>query len=693
MKAPRLRSPSAALAMALLAAHGAPVAGAPPSPAAYSVRVAVDAAAPGAVLQPELFGINSTWLDAGGGIVEFGEMIRDRSFRNHAKPASRVWIESPDERGGGSISQVGQGGDDRPWGGKGYPGHLVLSRKSAGYTCVSQQTTEGTQKGARYELHVSARAEAAQAALVAFFADEKFLPIEKADRFVAVQPGRWADYAFELEPGRTDAFAMVRVCLMSPGTLAIDEVRLRRLGGEPRVKDPARQRVRELGARGLRWPAGSDADFFSWRDSVGPTRTRGENVSAFGAFQTPSWGLHEFLDFCESERLVPLITVNLREAPQQAADLVEYILGPPSSPMGRLRAGHGRAEPWSVRHFELGNEPAEAFQGEHPKADTAKGYVALAKAAGAAMRARAASLGKPIELKGALETTFAIADWIRVVPMLSRWNASVLDRDNGLVRGLDQVHGHFYSAFTWRESDREQFEEVMAGGATLAEIVRRLRRDHAPLPPFWLTEYSVLVEKKGIFLLRPNRILLERAKDFQAGLAAADLLITAIREDFGGAHLFNLAEFGTWGVIANYRDMRLRPAGHAFAMIAGLAGERRLAATVSGAKTVTVKGADGNNPGGARFETVGAVASRAGKSLQVVLLNRGYDTPERVWIDLGPLAPKRARLEQLGPAATTAVNDERADTVVPVRREVDAAAPLVVELPARTLLRVTYELP
>jgi alpha-L-arabinofuranosidase len=445
----------------------------------------------------------------------------------------------------------------------------------------------------------------------------------------------------------------------------------------------------------MRWPAGSDADFFAWSESVGPMRGRGENPSAFGAFQTPAWGLHEFLDFCEAQGIVPLITVNLREGPASAADLFEYVNGPATTRMGALRSANGRDRPWNVRHFELGNEPAEYYKSSaYSGGDTAKGYVALAKPVARAMRERAATLGRPLELKGALETTFALAEWLGMVPMLSKWNGHVLAREGGLVGDVDQVHGHFYSAFTYRENGREQWEEVMAGGSTLAATVRGLRQKYAPLPPFWLTEYSVLVEKKGVIFITPNQIVLERAKDFQAGMAAADLLMTAIREDYEGAHLFNLSEFGTWGVIANYTDFRLRPAGYAFALLSGMALERKLSTTVSGSRGVTVKGADGNNPKSSRFEAVSAVASRGDGRIQVVLINRSYDAAERVWIDLSGTGPRRARLDRLGPAEPNASNDERAETVVPVSSEVQVdAGGHVVELPPRSLLRVTYPLP
>ena len=658
----------------------------PASAAKITVDLTQFATAP--TLQPEVFGINWNWMDAGGGVVEFGEMVRDRSFRNQGEPAKRRWVESPNPETLGRINAVRSGGHGQPWGGKAYPGYVALSQLAPGYTCVSQQMLEVLAAGARYELHVSARGEKGRPALSVFFADQGLLPIEKLDKPTPVTSNTWADYKFMLKPEKDQAPGYLRICIVTPGEVGIDEVRLSRVGGTPRVRALANTRIRELGVRSLRWPSGSDADYFDWREALGPLRERGENPSAFGDLQTPTLGLHEFLDYCEATGIVPLITVNVRESPQSAAELVEYILGSKFSLMGALRARNGRAEPWAVTHFELGNEPVDVYRGTYGKSETARGYVRLASSISSSMRAKANELSRKIELKGILETTFAIADWIKAVPMLQKWNAVVLDRETGLRRHVDQFKGHFYSAFNWRSSERELFEEVMGGGATLAATLRKLNREYGPLPRFWLTEYSVLVQKKK--RVGADEILLKHGKDFQAGLATADLLMTAIQENFGGAYLFNLAEWGTWGVLANPLDFRLRPSGLAFSMLSKMAGERLLPVTVEAGSAVTVKGGDGNNPSRMQYSTLTAIASQGSGAVQVLILNRSYNQEERLRIVLKGSIPKRAEIYQLGPEKLTATNDDRAGTVQ-IKHAVSAARDFeVINVPPRSLTRVVF---
>lgn len=659
-----------------------------PGPA---VQISVDASTPaaGRKLAAELFGVNWNWLDSGSGLVEYGELLRDRSFRNQDSAQKRAWIESPNSQTGGRVRLVKTGGHDKPWSGKGYPGHMVLAQNSQGYTCISQGLIEGVVAGAEYELHVSGRGESGKPALSVFFAEQSLMPIEPLDKLAWVEPGNWADYRFTLKPQKSLAPAVLRICIVTAGEVAVDEIRLRRSGGEARVKADADRRIRELGIRSLRWPTGSDADYFDWREAVGALRERGEIPSAFGDLQTASLGLHEFLNYCESAGIVPLITVNVREAPQSAADLIEYILGPKSSAQGALRVRNGRAEPWKVTHFELGNEPVDAYRAGFELGDTAKGYVKLAAATADAMRAKAKQLDRRIELKAVLETGFAISDWIRAVPMLARWNGTVLDRSTGLRAHMDQIKGNFYSAFTWRSSERELFEEVMGGGATIAATLQRLNKDHGPLPPFWLTEYSVFVQKKK--LLGGVDILLDRAKDFQAGLANADILITSIQEQFGGAYLFNLAQQGTWGIIGNNVDFRLRPGGLAFSMIAKLAGGNLLPLSLGGAGAVTLTSGEGNNPAKTTYPTMSAVASSVDGAIHVVILNRSYDAESRVRIDLKGATPRRAEVHRLGPEKLTAGNEEKPDAV----RITSVAATAVADaqtlaIGPRSLVRVAF---
>jgi len=90
---------------------------------------------------------------------------------------------------------------------------------------------------------------------------------------------------------------------------------------------------------------------------------------------------------------------------------------------------------------ELGNEPNTNYQGAYSESQTALGYVELAKSAIAAMSAEDSSL----VYSGVAETTFNLADWISLVPMLDNWNDQVFVGAGSLTADIDYANGHYYS--------------------------------------------------------------------------------------------------------------------------------------------------------------------------------------------------------------------------------------------------------
>lgn len=128
----------------------------------------------------------------------------------------------------------------------------------------------------------------------------------------------------------------------------------------------------------VRWPAGSDLPRIDWRDLIDnvPGREAGRPpVFATNQHGTVSneFGLDEFLALAEKLGWAPLLPVRIEGAllgdvsleagAQEAAGLVAYCNaevgaklpdGLPDWPA--LRARNGRAAPWKVPYFQLGNE-------------------------------------------------------------------------------------------------------------------------------------------------------------------------------------------------------------------------------------------------------------------------------------------------------------------------------------------------
>jgi len=116
--------------------------------------------------------------------------------------------------------------------------------------------------------------------------------------------------------------------------------------------------ARDIGIKVIRFPGGCGTHHYDWKKAIGPNRTH---------FR---FGIDEFLRTSRDIGAVPLITVSYFHGDEKdAADLVEYLNAPNdrSNPNGGVdwaakRAENGRATPYGVRYFEIGNE---VYHGDH----------------------------------------------------------------------------------------------------------------------------------------------------------------------------------------------------------------------------------------------------------------------------------------------------------------------------------------
>src|SRR5262249_45977623 len=72
-------------------------------------------------------------------------------------------------------------------------------------------------------------------------------------------------------------------------------------------------------------------------------------------------GLEEIVQFCRLVGAEPLLCVRVTgRAPKDAAEQVQYFNGAADTPMGKLRAKNGHAEPYGVKLWQGGNERSGA---------------------------------------------------------------------------------------------------------------------------------------------------------------------------------------------------------------------------------------------------------------------------------------------------------------------------------------------
>jgi len=109
----------------------------------------------------------------------------------------------------------------------------------------------------------------------------------------------------------------------------------------------------------LRWPGGCFADEYHWQHGIGPREGRPQMINTHwgGVVESNQFGTHEFMDLCEQIGAAPYVCGNVGSGSvEETTQWVEYMTPSSDTPMVRLRQRNGRAEPWRLPYFGVGNE-------------------------------------------------------------------------------------------------------------------------------------------------------------------------------------------------------------------------------------------------------------------------------------------------------------------------------------------------
>jgi alpha-N-arabinofuranosidase len=210
--------------------------------------------------------------------------------------------------------------------------------------------------------------------------------------------------------------------------------------------------VKRLNVTILRWPGGNFASGYNWKDGVGPKAQRPVRPElAWNDVESNQFGTDEFLRYTERIGAEPYICINLGLGTiDDARHWVEYTNGTLPTYWADQRRKNGRAEPWKVRYWALGNEIDGPWQLGHKNAEE---YSKMALEAAKAMRA----VDRDIKLVASGSSNYgANADWIG-------WNRTVLQT---LRNEVDYIAIHSY--INNRDND---FERFMAWSQTIDRYI------------------------------------------------------------------------------------------------------------------------------------------------------------------------------------------------------------------------------
>lgn len=144
--------------------------------------------------------------------------------------------------------------------------------------------------------------------------------------------------------------------------------------------------VKDLNIPYVRYPGGNFVSAYNWEDGIGPREDRPTRLDlAWHTSDSNAVGVHEFSDWCDTVGTKMMLAINLgSRGLDDARNFLEYVNGPLGSHWGDLRKKNGRAEPFGVDLWCLGNEMDGPWQVGHKTADE---YGRLANEVAKTMRA------------------------------------------------------------------------------------------------------------------------------------------------------------------------------------------------------------------------------------------------------------------------------------------------------------------
>jgi alpha-N-arabinofuranosidase len=186
-----------------------------------------------------------------------------------------------------------------------------------------------------------------------------------ADLPLAARGSAWQEVPYAFSISRTDRDAVVEVAARGRGAAIVDFVSLARadVRRNGMLRPDLLKALRDLAPAFLRWPGGSFASTYKWKDGIGPRASRvfHPNVMWGGYSDYYGFGTDEYMELTRQLGAEPLIVLPAPDAEaasvEYAMDWVRYLNDPATTRWGEARARNGHPQPYGVRHFQIDNEP------------------------------------------------------------------------------------------------------------------------------------------------------------------------------------------------------------------------------------------------------------------------------------------------------------------------------------------------
>jgi alpha-N-arabinofuranosidase len=175
----------------------------------------------------------------------------------------------------------------------------------------------------------------------------------------------WKEIPFSFKVNKTDTRSSVEFEANGTGAVLLDFISLMRadVRSNGALRPDLFKALDDLKPPFIRWPGGSYASVYRWKDGIGPRANRiyHPNTVWGGYSDYYGFGTDEFMELCRQLNTEPLVclpaTSTNPEDIKYAIDWIHYLNDPSTTEMGKLRASYGHPEPYNVKYFQIDNEP------------------------------------------------------------------------------------------------------------------------------------------------------------------------------------------------------------------------------------------------------------------------------------------------------------------------------------------------
>jgi alpha-N-arabinofuranosidase len=330
---------------------------------AEPVKVTIDGARRAAPVTKYEYGM---FIEPIGGLVArtlWAEMLDDRKFYYPVVPAAQDAPPPLNAEGRPGVSY-------RKWRPIGGDDAVIMDSKA---TYVGAQSPRvavdgtirkglsqkgiGLAKGKRYDGYALLSGDASAQVEVALI----WGPGPDDRQTIALpSPGAdWKRATFSFTPAADAADARLEITGLGAGSFRVGAVSLMPSDNVRGWRADSTAIARSLNSGMWRLPGGNFLSNWDWHGALGPRDQRAPMFDhAWSAMQPNDIGMDEWMDLTKILGVEPYVTVDagLGDA-NSAAEEVEYLNGPATSPWGARRAANGHPEPYGVKFWNIGNEP------------------------------------------------------------------------------------------------------------------------------------------------------------------------------------------------------------------------------------------------------------------------------------------------------------------------------------------------